>query len=146
MKRNAGVALLEVIVALVIVATFGAALFSWAGQTYRTANRAVELLDEAELERNVIELSQAINPATRPQGSIKTDLCTYDWLAEPVRAQVNHVRHPVGISPYRVGLYRVTFRVLRRSDQALVLQRDVQVAGYVGSGARPNGPFGISLP
>jgi|GEM_PF-869353 len=139
-----GIALLEVIVALVIVATFGAALFSWAGQTYRTANRAVELLDEAEIERNLIELSQAINPARQPQGKLQTELYVYDWQSQPLRPAVDQVRHPMGISPYQVGLYKLSLRVLRRADQSLVLQRDLQVAGHLQARMRSSGPFGFN--
>ncbi|HEY1128885.1 MAG TPA: type II secretion system protein [Roseateles sp.] len=142
--QRRGIALLEVIVALVIVATFGAALFSWAGQTYRTANRAVELLDEAEIERNLIELSQAINPARQPQGKLQTELYVYDWQSQALRPPVNQIRHPMGLSPYQVGLYKVSLRVLRRADQALVLQRDLQLAGHLQTRAQPTGPFGLN--
>ncbi len=141
-----GIALLEVIVALVIVATFGAGLFSWAGQTYRTANRAVELLDEAEIERNLIELSQVINPAHQPQGKLQTELYVYDWQSQPLRPLVDQIRHPMGLSPYQVGLYKVSVRVLRRADQSLLLQRELQVAGHLQARVRPSGPFGSSLP
>ncbi|KQW42089.1 MULTISPECIES: type II secretion system protein [unclassified Roseateles] len=146
MNTVRGIALLEVIVALVIVATFGAGLFSWAGQTYRTANRAVELLDEAEIERNLIELSQAINPANQPQGKLQTELYVYDWQSEPLRPLVDQVRHPMGMSPYQVALYKVNLRVLRRADEVIVLQRDLQVAGHRAARARPSGIFGANPP
>ncbi|MGM9484155.1 type II secretion system protein [Roseateles sp. NT4] len=146
MNRHRGIALLEVIVALVIVATFGGALFSWAAQTYRTANRAVELLDEAEIERNLIELSQAINPVLQPQGKLQTELYVYDWQSQPVRPLVDQVRHPMGLSPYQVAIYKVNLRVLRRADQAQVLQRELQVAGYRAARARPSGIFGTNSP
>lgn len=145
-QRPRGIALLEVIVALVIVATFGAALFSWAGQTYRTANRAVELLDEAEIERNLIELSQAINPARQPQGKLQTELYVYDWQSQPLRPPVDQIRHPMGISPYQVALYKLSLRVIRRTDQSLVLQRDLQVAGHLQARMRSADPFGAGTP
>lgn len=144
--RGRGIALLEVIVALVIVATFGAALFSWAGQTYRTANRAVELLDEAEIERNLVEISQAINPARQPQGSLQTELYVYDWQSQPVRPPVDQIKHPTGVSPYQVALYKVSLRVMRRTDQSLVLQRELQVAGHLQARARSAGPPGFGSP
>jgi hypothetical protein len=146
MKRQRGIALLEVIVALVIVATFGAALFAWAGQTYRAANRAIDLLDEAEIERNLLELSQAINPARVPEGKLQTALHIYEWRSEPLRPAVDHIRHPMGLSPYQVALYKVSLRALRRADQSILLQREVQVAGHRQVRVQPSGPFGNTTP
>lgn len=142
----AGVALLEVIVALVIVSTFGAALFTWSAQTYRAASRAVDLLEAAELERNALELSQALNPARMPHGKLQTEACIYEWSSQLVRPATDHVKHPAGVSPYQVGLYKVSVKVFRRSDPSVAMQRDYQAAGHSQVRVRPSGMPGSVAP
>lgn len=139
-RQQAGVSLLEVIVALVIVASFGAALFSWAGQTYKTASRAVEISEEVELERNLIELAQSINPASRADGKLETETHIYEWHATMLRPLANHAKHPAGISPYQVALYRMSIRVSVRASGTVVLERERQIAGFVGGGRRASLP------
>lgn len=141
-----GISLIEVIVALVVVSSFGAALFTWAGQTYKTANRAVELMGEIELERNVSELVHSINPAKRPEGKLDTDNHIYEWRSTVTRPPVDHVKHPAGLSPYQVSMHKLTVRVLRRSDGALLLEQERKVAGYLQNRVRPSGPPGFSTP
>lgn len=141
-----GISLIEVIVALVIVSSFGAALFTWAAQTYRTANRAAELMEQMEIERNIIELGHSLNPALRPEGKLETDSYIYEWRSTPTRPPVDHVKHPAGLSPYQVSMYRVSTRVLRRDGGAVVLEQERQLAGFVQARVRPSGPPGFSTP
>jgi general secretion pathway protein I len=143
-RAQRGVSLIEVIVALVIVSTYGAALFTWAAQTFRTANRAVELLDRSELERNLLEVCQTINPAVQAQGKLQAGLYDYVWDAHATQALADHVKHPFGLSPYQVGLYEVQVRVLRHADQQLVLEAKHQVAGFVQARPRASGLPGFT--
>ena len=54
-RRSRGLSLIEVIVALVVISGFGAALFVWAGQTLQMASRAALVQQQAEIERNITE-------------------------------------------------------------------------------------------
>lgn len=143
-QRARGVSLLEVIVALVVISSFGAALFTWAGQTYRTASRTAELMEQLELERNITELAASINPARNPEGKLQTDEAIYEWRATAVRLPADHVKHPSGLSPYQVGLYKLSIRVLRRADGTLLLEQERQIAGHTQVRVRPSGPPGFS--
>lgn len=133
-----GLALLEVVVALVVIASFGAALFTWSGQTLQMARRATEAMDDAALERNVTELAVTLNPAQRPEGRLQTAAHTIEWRATEQRPRLDHIRHPQGVSPYAVTLYQVRFRILSPSGQ-LLLQTDRLVAGWAQVRVRPSG-------
>jgi len=137
-------ALIEVIVALVVISGFGAALFVWAGQTLQMASRAAQVQQRAELERNVTELAFSLNPMERPIGELLTATHRYQWRATATQGPSDAARHPVGISPYQVALYNVRFAVtdLAAPDRPLVSER--VVAGFRQVRPRQSGPPGFS--
>lgn len=139
-----GLSLIEVIVALVVISGFGAALFVWAGQTLQMATRAARVQQQAELERNITELAFSLNPAERPIGELLTLTHRYQWRATATRGPSDQTRHPTGISPYQVALYSVRFTVtdLAAPDVPLVSER--VVAGYRLVRPRQSGPPGFS--
>ena len=139
-----GLSLIEVIVALVVISSFGATLFVWAGQTLQIASRAAIVQQQAELERNVTELAFSLNPSERPSGDMLTATHRYLWLALPVRGPVDQTRHPAGIGPYEVALYNVRFSVtdLAAPEPPLVSER--WVAGFRLIRPRLSGPPGFS--
>lgn len=139
-----GISLLEVIVALVVLSTFGAALFGWAAQTHRTAVRSGEILRRLELERNAIEVASSLNPARTARGRIAFGSTVVEWDSTPLRALVDHVRHPSGISPYQVGLYEVRIRVISEEPGMPPLMHRQIVAGHVQARPRSSGPPGFS--
>lgn len=142
-----GFSLLEVIVALVVISAFGAALFTWAGQTLQTVSRAGELWQQTEVERNVTELAFSLNPGERPVGDLQTVDHRYHWDATPVQGPNDQVERFSGIGPYQVAVYRVRFRVAATADPAaaeLVTER--LVAGYRLVRALNAGPPGLHAP
>ena len=141
-----GLSLLEVIVALVIISAFGAALFVWAGQTLQTASRAARLQQEAELERNVTEIAYSLNPALRPSGELLTPTHRYQWQAQVERSLSDQPRAMYGISPWQVGLYRVRFTITDLSAPAEPQVSERRVAGYRQVRTRQTGPPGFTLP
>lgn len=143
-RLQRGISLIEVIVALVVISGFGAALFVWAGQTLQTASRAQEVLREVELENNITEFANSLNPAQREQGRLDLGNHVYEWSAKVLREPVDHVRHPQGISPYQVGLYTVRIKVSDRDGAKLLASADRTVAGYKQVRVRPSGPPGFS--
>ncbi len=135
-----GVSLLEVIVALVIISTFGVALFVWAAQTSRTAARAADWLERWELESNASALAVSLNPTLRPQGSLETPGHRFEWTSSLLRPGVPHVKHPAGLSPYEVATYAVKVRVFADGASTPTLEIERQVAGYRQARARPTPP------
>jgi len=141
-----GFSLIEVIVALVVVSGFGAALFVWAGQTLQTAARAVQAQQRVELEHNVTELAAGINPGTSPSGEWRSATHLYRWTAEPLRGPLDQVRTFAGVGPYQVALYRVRFTVTPTDEPTAVLRLEREVAGYRQVRPRSNAPPGLRLP
>lgn len=145
-SRPRGLSLLEVIVALVVISGFGAALFVWAGQTLQTASRAALVQQEAELERNVTEIAYSLNPALRPSGELLTPTHRYQWRAVVTQGPSDQVRLMFGISPWQVALFNVRFTVtdLAAPESPLISERTV--AGYRQVRPRNTGPPGFTAP
>lgn len=139
-----GISLIEVIVALVVISGFGASLFVWAGQTLQTATRAGLALTESELDRNISEFALSINPAERPEGRLEVAQHAYEWTSSVLREPSDHVRHPIGLSPYQVGLYKVKVRVVRLEGRLLLCTGERTVAGFKQVRVRPSGPPGFN--
>lgn len=139
--RQRGISLLEVIVALVILSSFGAALFVWAGQTLQTATRAQVLQQEVELERNVSAHAASINPAVTKEGRLDTPTHRFAWTVRVIFGPVDHVRHPQGLSPFQVGLYKLSYVVTDVATNKVVLNTEREVAGFIQ--ARPRGSGGL---
>ncbi|MCC7461848.1 MAG: type II secretion system protein [Gammaproteobacteria bacterium] len=138
-----GFSLIEVIVALVLIAGFGAALFTWAGQTLQTVTRAVQAVQRAELERNVTELAASLNPGLRPSGQWQTATHLYRWTSQAVLGPSDQVRTFAGVAPFQVALYRVHFTVTDLAEPGSVLSAERQVAGWRQVRPRNDMPFGI---
>jgi prepilin-type N-terminal cleavage/methylation domain-containing protein len=142
-RAQRGLSLIEVIVALVVISGFGAALFVWAGQTLQTASRAANVQRETELERNITELAYSLNPSERQSGELSTPTHRYRWQATIERGPVNQLRQPGGLGMYEITLYKLRFFVtdVREANASLVSER--VVAGYKQVRAREGGPPGL---
>jgi prepilin-type N-terminal cleavage/methylation domain-containing protein len=139
-----GFSLIEVIVALVVISGFGAALFVWAGQTLQTASRAAQVQQEVEIERNITELAFSLNPATRPSGELKTATHRYQWTSTPAKPLTDQPRAFFGSSPWQVGVWMVRFTVTDLEDAQSRIVSDRRVAGYVQARPRQSGPPGFA--
>ncbi len=143
-RRSRGLSLIEVIVALVVISGFGAALFVWAGQTLQMASRAALVQQQAEIERNITEIAFSLNPVERPTGDLATATHRYEWRATATQGPSDQARHLAGVGPYQVALYNLRFRVtdLAAPDAQLVSERIV--AGYAQVRPRQSGPPGFN--
>jgi prepilin-type N-terminal cleavage/methylation domain-containing protein len=138
-----GLSLIEVIVALVVISGFGAALFVWAGQTLQTASRAATLQQEVELERNITELASSLNPSESASGELRTPSHLYRWQATVERAPTDQLRQPVGQGMYQVAAYNVRFTVTALDEARTALVSERVVAGYKQVRRRQGGPPGV---
>lgn len=141
MKRSGvrGFGLLEAIVALVLLAATGGALFAWLAQTTRDFGRADEAQERAKLSLRALALLEAINPNTEPVGERRVGDLTVSWraeLIEPVRTSVpTQAMQPVR---WRVGLYRLQAEVRRGAD-GLSESLQVTLPGLEDVGAARDG-------
>jgi prepilin-type N-terminal cleavage/methylation domain-containing protein len=138
-----GLSLIEVIVALVIISGFGAALFVWAGQTLQTASRAAALQQEVELERNITELAWSLNPSQRASGELRTPSHIYRWQARIEREPADQLRQPMGQGMYQIAAYNVRFTVTTLDDTRAALVSERVVAGFKQVRRRQGGPPGF---
>jgi general secretion pathway protein I len=117
-RAAAGFSLLEVIVALALLASTGAALFAWFGQSM--ANSAVlrQRLQDAQLIQQATGLMANVNPAVQQDGEQQLFDLHVAWRSEriaPERA-VSVLGSPDG-APWRVSLFKVTVRAQRGTDR-----------------------------
>jgi prepilin-type N-terminal cleavage/methylation domain-containing protein len=136
-----GLSLIEVIVALVVISGFGAALFVWAGQTLQVATRAAVVQRQAEVARNVTELAFALNPIERPTGEQITPTHRYQWTATATQGPADQRQLLFGLGPYQAALYRVRFTVTELGSAEPPGVSERLVAGY-----RQVRPIVASLP
>ncbi len=146
LRLRHGLSLIEVIVALVVISGFGAALFAWAGQTLQMASRAALVQQQVELERNVTELAFSLNPGERPIGELLTITHRYQWRSTAIRGPSDQSRHPTGISPYQVAVYNVRFTITELAASAEPLVSEREVCGYRQVRPKQSGPPGFGGP
>lgn len=143
LRAMRGLSLIEVIVALVVISGFGAALFVWSGQTLQMTSRAALVQQQVELERNITELAFSLNPGERPIGELLTATHRYQWRANATQGPSDQARHPVGIGPYQVALYSVRFTVTDLAAPDAPLSSERVIAGYKQVRPRQSGPPGF---
>lgn len=115
-RRNRGFSLLEAIVALVLVASTGVAVFSWINVNLITLNRSRAQAVAATATRNALEVMRSVNPGEQPAGSVEIDGWTYEWNATELQPMVNGAGYPGGMSLFDVGLFDTRVRVLHEGS------------------------------
>jgi prepilin-type N-terminal cleavage/methylation domain-containing protein len=105
----AGFTLIEVVVALVILAAALFAFYDFLSSSLRAAaaaQRAANAYDRAE---NALELSTTLNPAESPEGTFDLGSYRIHWRAEQLEAPRQSTAYPSGKGRFVVALYRITF-------------------------------------
>lgn len=127
--RQHGFTLIEAIVALVLIATTGMALFSWINSNIITLNRVQESNAENAATLNVVEYMNNINPMAAPEG--KADLGAYRlaWKSQASTEPRDGASYPFGISLYQLGMYQ-TKVTIQKSDGAFWFDFTLQQVGY----------------
>lgn len=127
--RNSGFSLLEVIVAMALLAGTGVALFDWIGRNLADASRLRERQLSAQLSNEALALVQTINPTSHPNGVMTVDGVTMSWQVvanPPARPVQGSTAEAAGT--WQIGLY--TLRVQARdSNSGAAVQFDVLQVG-----------------
>lgn len=125
-----GFTLLEVVVALLILATSGLMLFSWINQNLATASRLRDAQARAQLHTEGVGWLSLVNPAEEPDGQREQGGVRLSWrstLVEPMRIGDDYAG---GFVPrWMVGLYRVEATVTRM-DSGLEARWQQLVSGW----------------
>jgi general secretion pathway protein I len=107
-----GFTLLEVIVALVLIATAGMAVFSWINSSLAGLNRVQEKTKLQEVNRSAMSYMQTVNPMIRPSGVAEMGVYEIHWqssLVEPPRMGSGQLG---GTSLYELALYDTHVQIL----------------------------------
>jgi general secretion pathway protein I len=127
-KQN-GFTIIEAIVAMVLIATSGMALFSWINSNIITLNRIQEVNAVNAATANALEYVTTINPMANPQG--KADLGAYllEWDATASTETRDGADYPYSISLFQLNLYQ-TKVTLKKPGGQVWFTFDVQQVGY----------------
>lgn len=105
------VVLLEVLVALTLLAGSGLVALAWVQQSLESVSRTQRIALESQLARNAQALIALVNPATEPSGSIEQPGLRVEWTSrrlEPMQAiHVLGLEGRVAQPPWRVGLFEL---------------------------------------
>jgi len=128
MLKQKGFTLLEAIVALILLATIGMALFSWINTNFISLYRIQQSQYRNEAIRNALAFIKTINPLERPQGEETLGVLTFRWQSEAAKLPKDGISPTGGVGLFQVALYDVKMEV---SNQSEILARfTVRQVGY----------------
>jgi prepilin-type N-terminal cleavage/methylation domain-containing protein len=124
---RSGFSLVEVLVALAIVAVGMVSILGLQHQLVLGQHRYESALAKADLERSALVLLQAVNPMATPTGEKQLPPnVTVQWVGEPLGVARRNAGLPSGDGNFLVQLYRlkviVTDRAAARSQAFTVEQ------------------------
>ena len=125
---HSGFTLLEVIVALTLIATVGMAIFSWINSSLASLNRVQEKTIRQEVGRSAVSYMQTVNPMIQPSGEAEMGAYEIQWqshLLEPAKMGSGHLG---GSSLYELALYDTHVQV--RLEESEVTAFDVRLVGF----------------
>lgn len=128
-QAQRGFTLIEAIVALVLVATTGIALFTWVNSNIITLNRVQEINAENTATLNIVEYMHNINPMISPQGKTKLGAYRLSWTSTAITEPRDGANYPLGISLYQMALYQTKIAV-QKPDGQYWFSLDLQQVGY----------------
>lgn len=126
MSRQHGFTLIEAIVALVLIATTGMALFSWINSNIMTLNRVQLTNAENAATSNILDYMNTVNPMATPDGTARLGAYSIDWKSVAIVDLRDGAGYPYGVSLYQFGLYQTKITIKKTSGEfwfALNLQQ-----------------------
>ena len=106
-----GFTLLEAIVALVIFASVGSALYAWITVSLNGITRVEASRQRDEAIQAGLAMIEHVNPMAQPQGSLSAGHYMVSWTSEPIKSPRDGLTPAGQVSLYRVGLWRVQVTV-----------------------------------
>ncbi len=106
MKRQKGFTLIEAIVALVLMATTGMALFSWVNSNIITLQRVQASNAQNAATANALQYMHTVNPMATPEGNAILGPHKLHWKSEPLTEVRDGAAYPTGVSLYQLAMYQ----------------------------------------
>lgn len=130
MTRQAGISLLEVLAALVILSIGASVAFTWFGQSV-TAMARLKDEEASLLARNeAMEYLRAINPVAQPTGEVDMPGYRLTWTSRPIRDVVRTLTTLGTPSRYEVSLHELEVHLTHPANNAPWTHFQLQLAGY----------------
>lgn len=130
LTRTRGFTLMEIVVALSLLATSGLVLFAWIQQNLETARRIQEAQARAQLQLEGSSWLSLINPIVEPQGERQQGNLRLDWTSTPLEPPRNEFSYGENIVPrWELGLYQVHAR-LRSGEAGAAVEWNQIVTGW----------------
>ena len=131
--RQTGFSLLEAIVAMVLIAVAGMAMFTWINASFDSINRIDAANARATAQMNALEWIKTINPLERPKGSERIGTLSIEWEARELAPPTAMVNEEGEKGRFNVALYEVvvTVEVLPDVPQFRFVVRQM---GYLRAG------------
>ena len=126
-RRSAGFTLLEAVVALVVFAVAGGALYGLFGTNLTALGRSGDVAAQAPVVRQALAQLEAVNPWHEPDGQLVVDGYQVVWRAE-LAAPVRQGQSPFGTGGYDLGIYDVQLEVSNQGRRLGVWQ--TRLVGY----------------
>lgn len=145
-RREAGISLLEVLAALVILSLGASVTFTWLGQSVNAMGRLKN--EEASLlaQNEAMEYLRSINPAATPAGEMEMSGYRLAWTSTPV-GPMTRTTTPLGTpSRYEVSLHELDVKLdkVEAKDLQPWVHFQMQLAGYKQVAGSSMSIFGAS--
>jgi general secretion pathway protein I len=129
MRRQQGFTLMEAIVALVLIATTGMALFSWVNSNVIALQRVQASNARDAATANALQYMQNVNPMATPEGDVTLGEYSLSWKAQLLTEPRDGTGYPFGRSLYQLAMYQTLVR-LQTSDGKDWFDFKLQQVGY----------------
>ena len=121
MKKQAraqlGFTLIEAIVALVLIASTGMALFGWINSKLITLNRVQEANAQSAATASALDYMSTVNPMLSPQGEATLGAYRLSWRASTSTDPRDGAGYPYGISQYQLALFDTEINIQKADGQ-----------------------------
>lgn len=131
-----GFSLLEAIVALTLISTFGLAIFSWVSSMLVNVDKIESNAQRQTIMRNVTEYLSNTNIMERPSGETTLGPYQIHWSSELVEPIRNGLNKSSGNNEFKIGLYNVYVSVSTPNTNKIV-SFNMRLTGYSGQEALP---------
>lgn len=129
-RCSRGFSLLEAVVALVILASAGWALFSWVNASITSLRRVEDANARSAAISNAVEYMQTVNPMLQPQGQVDLGSYRIAWRAAPVTSPLPGTDFQRGRSNYDLALYDTIVRAYRDDGERPWLEFRLRQVGF----------------